>query len=280
MNNKYRWVSVKQNTLEGIELFLKEREQFCTAATAKFKKGLQKSDRLWKLCDENGNIKALLLYSGRIMFPVFNNIAPVPVPRFMRLPFAQYPVYAIQGLQKDVLQIEKMLEHRNQLPGDQKDFHLMKLDDLPLIPPKAKSHFIIRKPNMNDMQNLYELHKQYEVEEVIPKNGFFNPASCRLLVENMFARNQVLVGELDGHLVAKVNINADSYSRSQIGGVFVIKAFRGNGYASQIVASFCKQLIEEGRGLILFVNKTNAPAIKVYKKLGFQIISDYRITYY
>lgn len=280
MSNKYRWISSRRNNFQGVESFLKEHECFCTAPAAKFKKGLQKQDKVWKLCGESGIINALLFYSGRVLFPVFNNIDPVPVPRFTRLLLMQNPVYAIQGCGNDVLQIEKMLNRCGRVPSDSKDFFLMTLDTLPSYSRKNDSKLIIRKPHANDVENLYELHKQYEIEEVIPRNGTFNPAGCRYLVESMIVRNQVLAGELEGRLVTKVNINADSYTRCQIGGVFTDPFFRGKGYASELVASFCNQLISEGKGVNLFVNKKNTPALKVYKKLGFKIISDYRITYY
>jgi predicted GNAT family acetyltransferase len=280
MNTTYRWVSVKQNDLEKIEFFLRKHENFCTAPAAKFKKGLSKQDKMWKLCDERGIISALILYSNRAVYPIFNNIDPVPIPPFMRLSFVQYPVYAIQGCSNDVLQIEKMLAHRGQVPSDPKDFYLMTLDSLPVFPAKKHSNLIIRKPNAEDFQSLYELHKQYEIEEVIPKDGVFNAENCKYTVQSMMLKDQVFVGEINGRLIAKVNINADSYTRYQIGGVFVEPAFRSNGYASQVVSLFCEQLISAGRGITLFVNKTNTPAQKVYQKLGFKIVADYRIIYY
>jgi predicted GNAT family acetyltransferase len=280
MNNNYRWLPAKRHDFASIERFLREHESFCTAPVSKYKKGLQKSDKVWKLCGEDGIMQALLLYSNRAVYPIFNTIDPVPVLPFWRLPFTQYPVYAIQGCTPDVLQIENMLAHRGQKPSDPKDFYLMTLDVLPSFPQKQDARLIVRKPNADDYQNIYELHKQYEIEEVIPKNGFFNPASCKHNVQSMMRNDQMIVGELDGRLVAKANINADSYSRYQIGGVFVDPAFRCNGYASQVVSLFCEQLIREGRGVTLFVNKTNTAAQKVYEKLGFKVISGYRITYY
>ncbi len=280
MNGKYRWISLKRNSYEGLEAFFREHEHLCTAPAAKFKKGLQKRDKVWKLSDESGRFNSLLLYSGRTLFPVFNGHDPVPVPRFMRFLLIRCPVYAIQGSGRDVHQLEEMLTGYRYVASDSKDFYLMKLDNLPADPEKTEPKLVIRKPGVKDVHGLYELHKQYEIEEVIPINGTFNPVSCRYVVESMMARGQVLVGELEGKLVAKVNINADSYTRYQIGGVFVDPAFRGKGYATQVVAEFCRLLISEGKGINLFVKKVNIPAVKVYKKLGFQIISDYRITYY
>jgi predicted GNAT family acetyltransferase len=280
MNKSFRWTLIKQNDFEEIESFLKQHENFCTAPAAKFKKGLQKEDKVWKLCDENNRIQALLFYSNRALYPIFNNIDSVPIPFFLRLPFLQNPVYAIQGICNDVLQIEKMLAHQKQFPSEQKNFFLMTLNSLPSFSVKINSNLIIRKPNANDFQNLYELHKQYEIEEVIPKGGSFNPMGCKHIVQTMMLNDQVLVGEMNGRLIAKANINADSFSRYQIGGVFVEKVFRSNGYASQIVSSLCKEIISQSKGVSLFVNKTNTPALKVYEKLGFKIIYDYRITYY
>ena len=275
-----KWISLNQNDNGELETFLREQEYFSVAPIARIRKGLHRRDKIWKLCGNSGRIEAVLLYSGRTLFPVFNGNDPVPVPLFMRFFLMKYPIYAMQGLGRDVQQLEKMLEARGILPSDPKDFFLMKLDTSPIVSPDGDRDLIIRKPGLADVNSLYELHKQYEIEEVIPKGSSFNPVNCMFTVNSMMTSDQVLVGEINGRLVAKVNVNGESYSRYQIGGVFVDPEFRGKGYATQLVAEFCRRLISEGKGVNLFAKKINAPAVKVYKKLGFQVISDYRITYF
>jgi predicted GNAT family acetyltransferase len=47
-----------------------------------------------------------------------------------------------------------------------------------------------------------------------------------------------------------------------------------------MTAAFAEALLAQGKGLSLFVKKRNAAACKVYRKIGFSSIADYRITYY
>lgn len=275
-----KWISIKHNETMERDAFLREHEYVSVAPVAKMRKGLHKRDKIWKLCDGSGCMEALLLYSGRTLFPVLNGINPVPVPRFLRFFLVQYPIYAIQGLGSDVQQLEHMLAGRGLHVSDTKDFYLMKLDRDSRFPAARKSGLIIRKPGTADMDSLYELQKGYEIEEVIPRGASFSPDSCRYTVANLIAGGHVLAGEIDGRLVAKVNTNGESYTRYQIGGVYVEPPCRGKGYATEIVAALCRELLSEGKGINLFVKKSNVPALRVYQKLGFETISDYRISYY
>jgi predicted GNAT family acetyltransferase len=47
-----------------------------------------------------------------------------------------------------------------------------------------------------------------------------------------------------------------------------------------MTAVFAEGLLAQGKALSLFVKKRNAAACKVYRKIGFSVTADYRITYY
>jgi len=115
---------------------------------------------------------------------------------------------------------------------------------------------------------------------VLPSGARFDPATCRKGVEHLIAGGMVLVAELKGRLIGKVNINAQSYTCLQIGGVYVLPEFRSLGIAQTMTAALIQEFAPLGKRFTLFVKKANAPALRAYEKLGFEKIEDYRISYY
>ena len=139
---------------------------------------------------------------------------------------------------------------------------------------------ILRPPFPEDEERLFALQSAYEREEVLPANADFIPSVSRLNLDHILSRERVLVAELDGQVVGKINTSARSFTRYQIGGVYVRPDCRGLGIGARMTAVFARDLLAQGRGLTLFVKKQNAAACRVYRKAGFNILADYRITYY
>lgn len=79
------------------------------------------------------------------------------------------------------------------------------------------------------------------------------------------------------HLIFKADLSTRSHLGVQISGVYTEPRHRGQGLASAALRDLCALLFEEGVPLItLYVNRTNAPAIRVYKRLGFQFEGPYQ----
>jgi predicted GNAT family acetyltransferase len=81
-------------------------------------------------------------------------------------------------------------------------------------------------------------------------------------------------------MVGKINTNAAAFTRSQIGGVYVHPDYRGLGIATGLTAAMVQELAAAGKGVSLFVKKRNLAAQRVYRRIGFRVIGDYRICYY
>ncbi|MDR2160415.1 MAG: GNAT family N-acetyltransferase, partial [Treponema sp.] len=96
----------------------------------------------------------------------------------------------------------------------------------------------------------------------------------------ILADEQILAAELDGRIVGKINTNAGSFTRRQIGGVYVHPGCRALGIGRRMTAEFTRRLIRQGWGVSLFVKKRNRAARKIYLALGFETVGDYRISYY
>ncbi|GHV61850.1 hypothetical protein AGMMS49587_07060 [Spirochaetia bacterium] len=130
------------------------------------------------------------------------------------------------------------------------------------------------------MADLLPLQAGYEQEEVLPRGAVFDPASSRAALEHILAHEHILGAELDGRIIAKANTSAKSFTRYQIGGVYVHPDYRGRGIATRLCAELFRDLLLTGKGLSLFVKKQNPAARSVYRSLGFEFLADYRISYY
>ncbi|MDR0589851.1 MAG: GNAT family N-acetyltransferase, partial [Spirochaetaceae bacterium] len=275
-----RWDKMNPQTTEETEAFLKDRELHCVTACAKFLNRNCLKDHVWALREEGETISALLLHSGRTLFPVFDRPSHIPVPYFMSRFLKKIPIHAIQGSGDDTHMLEYALATLGYTCVDRIDYDLMTLDG----PPNANAlkagpaGLIMRKPTVSDLDALYRLQAAYEREEVLPRGAVFNPAACRRSVERIINDEFILAAELNGLIVGKINTNALSFSRYQIGGVYVHPDYRGRGIAVSMGAAFARLLTGEGWGLSLFVKKRNAVARAVYCRIGFAVAGDYRIS--
>jgi ribosomal protein S18 acetylase RimI-like enzyme len=274
-----RWKKLSWRDTDAAETLLKKNENLYTGAAGRFLKRSPGTDHVWVLRDREGTVSALLIHSRRTLFPVFQRGA-LPLPRFMgRL---RRRLHAIQGLREETALLEEGMARFGLPPRESIDYELMTLDrepDAGLVREGPKG-LILRPPRAEDADDLFILQSGYEKEEVLPAGADFNPAVCRLNLAHILASGRVLAAELDGRLVGKINTSADSFTRSLRGGVYVHPGYRRLGIAQRMAAAFTAMLIAEGRGVSLFVKKQNAPALSVYRRLGFTASGDYRISYY
>jgi ribosomal protein S18 acetylase RimI-like enzyme len=285
MNTSPRWRKIPGGEYAdpgGPEEFLRCRENFCVAACARFIKSNPARDHVWALPGAGGEISAFLLHSHRSLYPVFNGNKEIPLPRFLKRFLIKVPIHAVQGIREDTELLEEAMETRGYWAVEKIDYDLMALDSEP--PPGTSrvgpAGLILRFPVESDTDDIFRLQAAYEQEEVLPRGAVFNPAVCRISLERMLAAEQVFVAQLDGQIVGKINISAYSFSRCQIGGVYVRPDCRDMGIGLRMTAAFLKPLISGGSGITLFVKKKNAAAKAVYRRLGFSILGDYRISYY
>ena len=276
------WRIMNKQIIPAAEKLLRERELLCVAACSRFLTRRSFKDTVCTLQSRDGNIHALIIYSNRVLLPVFCGHKEIPEPGFFHNIFGVLPIHSVQGLTDEALFLESCLSKCGLEAVDKIDYDLMYID-------KASDNasfstgpagLILRKPQYSDIDSLAALQAAYEQEEVLPQGAVFNPAVSRLNTERIFANEQLLVAELGGCLVGKINTSAFSFSRFQIGGVYVLPAFRSMGIAQRMTAEFVCMLIAQGRGVSLFVKKSNPAARSVYDRLGFEFLADYRISYF
>jgi ribosomal protein S18 acetylase RimI-like enzyme len=276
------WRKMHRSECNNVETFLREREKYCVSASGRFISMKKKSGRIWYLPGAGDEISAILLSSHRSLYPILGGENQVPVPNFLKRLLGTIPVHSIQGLREDAEILEALIEPFGYEAAERIDYALMCLDRPPQ--PEAlragPADLVLRPPLPSDFEFLFELQSMYEQEEVLPKNAPFNPTACRLNLGHIIAFERVLVAEWDGQVVAKINTNAESFTRFQIGGVYVRPDCRGRGIGAKMIAVFAQDLLLNGKGISLFVKKRNNAALKAYHRSGFTTLADYRICYY
>ena len=262
--------------------FLMKNEKLCVAACARYLSIKENGGHVWRLDTLGSEITALLLHSRRTLLPVFGGNNGIPGPRFLRRFLGKTKIHAVQGLRKEAELLEALMEDQGYFAAEHIDYNLMSLDCAPeaAVCGTIPAGLILRKPAAGDEDDLYSLQAAYEKEEVLPRNSTFNPASCRLNLGRILSSEQILLAELKGRIVGKINTSAESFTRYQIGGVYVRPDCRGLGIGTRMTVSFSRALLSQGKGLTLFVKKRNAAAEKIYRRAGFNILADYRISYY
>jgi len=235
---------------------------------------------VWTLHDEIGELAALIVHSGNGLMPVLH-VRDFPPPQFLRGLFGKIPINSLQGKQDDVTRMETKMEKMGLFASEKIDFDVMCIDRQPdTVQYTGPAGLVIRKPQLADMENLVALHAAYEKEEVLSTGRELNLFASRMNTRQIFTDQQMLVAEFNGRLIGKINTNAVTFTRYQVGGVYVHPEYRGLRIAQKMASKFIADLVAQGRGISLFVKKSNAAAQNVYLNIGFETIGDYRINYY
>jgi GNAT superfamily N-acetyltransferase len=279
---EYRWWKAGEIQKMWPETFLKTREPFCVSACARFLNMSYSFDKMWVLSTRSQTVSALLFQSGKTLFPIFGSYADVTLPVYMRKILLSTPITAIQGVLRDTLIMEKLLAPMGILSRSRMDYDLMSIDSPGQINDCAPlpSGVFFKKPLLSEIETLLPLQSAYLDEEVRPAGAEpYSAKICRAQTEHLLRKEKMITACMGNKFIGKINTSAQSFSRCQIGGVFVAPAWRNRGIASAMCGHFCRALLRSGNPVTLFVRKTNPAALRVYEKVGFQKIADYSIVY-
>ncbi|MDB5099648.1 MAG: GCN5-related N-acetyltransferase [Cyanobacteria bacterium RYN_339] len=147
----------------------------------------------------------------------------------------------------------------------------MSLADLKAPPEPA-----LRLARLDEAHAVARLASAMSFEEIMLDPYKDYPASYLRLVEQRIRLERYWVLEDDGQIKFQVHLNGVTAFAGQVTGVYTPPAFRHQGYAGRGMGEFCRQVLERVPQLCLFVNDFNLPAIRLYEKLGFQPLMEYR----
>jgi GNAT superfamily N-acetyltransferase len=274
-----RWWKVGEAQKAWPAEFLRAREVSCVSACDRFLNADYLNDSIWLFSRGGLNARAVLMYSKRTLFPVLDELPNMPIHIFLRRFLLSTPVRAIHGLLKDVSLVENALYPLHYEPIGRVDYFLMAYDAASSKHFERTPGLMLRSAKESDYPALFEMQISYEMEEVAINLKRYKPELARLSLAHILAQEDMLVAEYEGKLVGKINTNARSFTRKQLGGVYVKPPFRRMGIASSMIDAMVEKLTQEKTAISLYVRKTNTPALLVYKRAGFHIVADYRISY-
>lgn len=142
---------------------------------------------------------------------------------------------------------------------------------VPRVPAPAGA--FVRRAMPSDVSALTRLYLRSDGFEDLEEEQVRRTMSSRVRAMRTY------VAEAGGALVAACSTSAETPRAAMIGGVWTAPAARNRGYSTAVVAALSRELAEQGRRPYLFYLIDNAPAARVYAKVGFQTIGRWTVAY-
>lgn len=178
-------------------------------------------------------------------------------------------------------QVSALEEALSWSPAIRNYYSVMSLDPAGYRPGTVPGgDFLPRRATIDDLEELSVLAGLYDREEVLTYLHRFDPAASKAGQLRSLKTQVVYLVRWKGRVIARAQTNARAWTRDQLGGIYVLPEFRGLGVGRAVVQALIEDRLAEGRGLCLFVKEANAPALGLYRSLGFTHESPYRVDYF
>jgi N-acetylglutamate synthase-like GNAT family acetyltransferase len=114
------------------------------------------------------------------------------------------------------------------------------------------------------------------VEKEFDRNPkLLNDIKSKIL--NKYKKNEYFAYTDNNRIIAQGMLENKGDKYIVIGGIYIGKEYRRQGYGKKIVGKLVNKVISDKKTPILLVKKNNTNAISLYKKIGFEEMSDFRI---
>ena len=306
--NKMQIISVNERTFSLAQSYLLPIEQKCVFLSQLVRKhspdiyiildnnhdNLNNSDKSSQLI----NLQNVLgvFYLNKSLFHCFKDTSKVNIADFTHLFYEiltqnQASIKNISG-EKDgtdfFLEVIRNLSENTDSTFTKK-FNVKQINDYKLMvlphqqfqdSQKLYNDDFIMRCTENDMENLFEIERNYLQDEVAVRGQKVSDAEVSMRLRQIL-KNQLYFALIsDDRIVSKAYTNAIGKNWIQIGGVYTLFQFRQNGYAALTVSTLCKRILQAHKNISLFVKTKNLPAQQLYQKIGFTFHSDYKIVYF
>lgn len=132
----------------------------------------------------------------------------------------------------------------------------------------------------DDLELLYESGALLRAEELEEDPRLVDAPAYRRRVEDECRDGHTYLWKDGRRMLFRASVSAITADAAQVSGVYTPPEWRGRGYATRGLAELCSRLLDRSRAVCLFVNRGNAPALRVYEKLGFASCSAWRSLFY
>jgi len=138
----------------------------------------------------------------------------------------------------------------------------------------------LRRALREDFRLMYEPGADLRAEELEEDPRLADPAGYARRTEDECRDGYTHVWiDADG-LRFRASVSAITPDATQVSGVYTPPARRNQGYARRALSELCRRLFERSRRVCLFVNDFNAPALAVYRRMGFREIGAWASAFY
>jgi len=224
---------------------------------------------------------AVLITSKGLVIPVHEEGISLSADQLLPLLTQIYRyvrrIYCVIGMESTVKQYEPHLHEA--IDTFRSHYLMLRPKQRPLaplsIPVKIQIHHLTEK----QIKYIFPLEKAYQYEEVVVHPERFNTAAYMLHFRKVVKSQKVLFASLNGVPISKAGTNAIGINHTQIGGVFTTPEYRGHGVARALIHRLIEEIQISDRTPVLFVRTSNPSAIQLYRRLNFDIIGRYQISY-
>jgi len=138
----------------------------------------------------------------------------------------------------------------------------------------------LRVATASDYDVLYESGAELRAEELEedPRRGDASAYARRVGEEARDASTWLWMA--GGTLRFRASVSALTADAAQIAGVYTPAPLRNRGFARRALSELCVRLTGRTRGICLFVNDFNAPAMALYQRMGFTAVSEWASAFY
>ncbi len=138
----------------------------------------------------------------------------------------------------------------------------------------------LRTARREDYTLVYETGAALRAEELQEDPRDVDPVAYARRAEEDCRDGHTYVWRDARGLVFRASISARTTEAAQISGVYTAPALRNQGIARRALSEMCLRLLERSNECCLFVNEINAPAISLYRRMGFRTLSPWASAFY
>lgn len=138
----------------------------------------------------------------------------------------------------------------------------------------------LRTARREDYAFLYHAGAELRSEELLEDPREVDPVAYARRVEEECRDGWTWIWRDARGLVFRAGISALTTDAAQVSGVYVPPALRNQGIARRALGELCARLLLRARVVCLFVNDVNAPALALYRRMGFRELAPWASAFY